>query len=119
MDFIRECLDERGDALMDELVVAGFSEDQAASFLPEAVSAILTSAHNPSPAQWIRCLLENPAHLHSVVNVDEIAQKTGVPGDQVTSGFDAITPIFLEYFALSNKGVVHSVVSLLVSGGYR
>ena len=78
MDFIQECLEERGEALMDELAIAGFSEDQATLFLPAAASVIMKSTQNPGATQSIRDLLENPARLIGSIDVDEISRNIGM-----------------------------------------
>ena len=118
MDFIQECLQERGEALMGELEIAGFSQDQATNFLPTAASVILKSTQNPGATQSIRDLLENPAELIGSIDVDEISKSLGIERTQVTTGFEAITPVFCEFYTLSNGGIVYSVVSL-IAGGYR
>ena len=99
MNFIKECFEEHGRVLMDELGRVGFSINQAIDFLPEAVSSISASTKDPCVAQAIDNLLtDDSSHLLSTINMEVIVQKLGLNSELVMSGFRVITPFCLNSF---------------------
>jgi len=113
MDFIKDCFEEHGDALTEQLEGAGFSADQARQFLPEAASGILESAQGLDVADMSQQLIaDSPSPLLSAINVDAIAEKLGMNSDLVTEGLAAIAPLLSQAFAQKGEGLMGAVSSM-------
>lgn len=113
MDFIKDCFEEHGDALTEQLEGAGFSADQASQFLPEAASGILESAQGLDLAEISQQLIaDGPSPLLSAINTDAIAEKLGMNSDLVTKGLAAIAPLLSQEFAQKGEGLMGAVSSM-------
>ena len=113
MDFIKDCFEEHGDALTEQLEGAGFSADQARQFLPEAASGIVNSAQGLDVAEIAQQLVsEGPSSFLSAINADAIAEKLGMNSDLVTKGLAAIAPVLSQAFAQKGEGLMGAVSSL-------
>ena len=107
MDFIKECFDEHGVAFMASLEAAGLSVEQARKFLPEAASSILDSTQKIGVFQTITCLLsDHHSQLLRMIDVNAIAEKSGMNFDQVASGFHAIALVLLQTYSKKNEKFV-------------
>jgi len=113
MDFIKDCFEEHGEALTEQLEGAGFSADQARQFLPEAASGIVDSAQGLDVAEIAQQLVsDGPSPFLSAINVDAIAEKLGINSDLVTKGLAAIAPVLSQAFAQKGEGLMGAVSSL-------
>ncbi len=100
MIFIKECFEENGRVLIDELGMVGFSVNQAIDFLPEAAWSIENLTRIPGAARTINNLpLNDSLKLIDTINMEAIEQKIGLNSDQVKSGFEVIAPFFLKSFS--------------------
>ncbi len=99
MGFIRDCFEEHGRLLMDELERAGFSVNQSIDFLPEVASGIASTFQILGVEKTTNNLVSsNTNQLLHMLNIDEIVQKTGLNLNQVKSGFKVVTPFFYNHF---------------------
>ncbi len=99
MNFIKDCFEEHGRVLMDELIGAGFTANQAIDFLPEAAFDIAESTRSTVVAQSIdNLLLDSSFILLNTINLEAIEKKSGLNSQQVVSGFEVIAPFFLKSF---------------------
>ena len=113
MDLIKECFEEQGGALTEQLKAAGFSGDQAGQFLPEAASGILDSAQGMDIAEITSQLVsDEPSQFLNAINVDAIAEKLGMSSDLVTKGLAAIAPVLSQAFAQKGDGLLGAVSSM-------
>lgn len=113
MDLIKECFEEHGGALTEQLKAAGFSGDQAGQFLPEAASGIIDSAQGMDIAEITSQLVsDGPSQFLSAVNVEAIAEKLGMSSDLVTKGLAAIAPVLSQAFAQKGDGLLGAVSSM-------
>ncbi len=113
MDLIKECFEENGGALTEQLKAAGFSGDQAGQFLPEAASGIIDSAQGMNIAEITSQLVsDGPSQFLSAVNVNAIAEKLGMSSDLVTKGLAAIAPVLSQAFAQKGDGLLGAASSM-------
>ena len=113
MDFIKECFNEHSSAFTEALTGTGFSADQAKQFLPEAASGIVDATQGAGIQEMITGLISGgPSQLLSSINTDEIAAKLGMNSEQVSSGFEAITPILSQALSNTDNGIAGAVSSL-------
>ena len=113
MDFVKECIEERSYALMDELDLSGFSIEQARAFLPVAVSGLLKSIQTSGIIHTSNVLNNDPAQLVTTINSAAISTQLGLSPYQLATGFQAIAPIFLEMYQQSRTGLVGSLFSFV------
>ncbi|HHJ36451.1 MAG TPA: hypothetical protein ENJ87_11855 [Gammaproteobacteria bacterium] len=109
MNFIQVCFEERVCDYTECLDDIGFSRDQTFRFLPEAATGVLDVTQNTSIFQAITCLLDNrSSQLLRMLDVDLIADRSGVSSEQVIAGFNAISPLLLEDFFHKGQSFIRS-----------
>lgn len=98
---------------MDQLVLAGFTTEQASQFLPAVASSILKAFQHQEIEEIISTMgVDEPAKLLCAVNVSAIAQKTGMNTCQITSGFEVIMPVMARAFLNNERGVINAAASI-------
>lgn len=113
MNFIQKFFGVNDSVLTKRLEQAGFSAEQARKFLPEASSGILKAFKHKEIDQIIAALeTEEPEKLLNAVNVNAMAQNIGINYDQVTSGFEAISPLMAKAFKKHSGGIVGAAASI-------
>ncbi len=106
MDFVKQILESQGDALVQKLVgQAGFGADQARSFLPAAVQAVVGALKGGGLD--LGSLLKGGSlqSLLGAVNLGALASETGVDEAKARSGLEAVAPAVLSQIQGSAGGV--------------
>ena len=113
MDFINKYFEEFSASLLIKLKETGITDDLAKMFLLETAHAILHTIKYSSLDRTIEILLSNnPSQILNVINVNQIAYKTGIEIEQVTSALEAITPVVSQAFTLNNNELITATASL-------
>lgn len=115
MDFLQDILREKGGDLAAGLVEkAGFSTEQARSFLPEAASSVFDVAKAKAGDLDLSDLAGSTESLVGGVDVGALAQKVGIDSSKASSGLQALVPMLLS--ALGQKAGGLSQLSSLLGG---
>lgn len=100
MNLIKECFVEDSKAFSERLKSIGFSDDQTMKFLPEAASRIVYATQKSSVFQTIFCLMSGrDDQLLRAIDVDSMANKSGINTDLLASGLHAIAPVLLQAYS--------------------
>lgn len=113
MNFIQDFFANHRNDLMDQLVLAGFTTEQASQFLPAVASSILKAFQHKEIEEIISTMgIDEPAKLLAAINVSAIAQKTGMNTCQVTSGCEVIMPLMARAFLNNEGGIINAAASI-------
>lgn len=100
MEIVTRCFVVHRSALTKCLLRENFSYEQVLRFLPNAALAIYESAQVTSLYETMSRLIAGCSYDEkSTVNVDLIAQNSGMDYFKVAIGLNAITPVLLSAFA--------------------
>jgi hypothetical protein len=113
MDLIQQCFDRQNKDLMKRLIAEDFSIDQALLFLPVAALGLCLSCRKTSEFQTIACLFTKSQYqMLRTIDIDQIADGSGLEPEQVIAGLHAIAPLLLQAFAAkSNTRDTHSAIT--------
>jgi hypothetical protein len=96
MEFVQRLLESRGEDLVQKLVgQAGFGAEQARSFLPAAVQALVGALQGGGLDLGALLGGGSAASLLSRVDVGEVARASGVEETQARSGLETLAPSLL------------------------
>ncbi len=100
MEIVTHCFVVHKSALTQCLLRENFSYDQVLQFLPNAASAIYEATQITSLYETMACLMAGCSYdADSKINIDSIAEKSGLDNYKVAIGLNAIAPILLPAFA--------------------
>ena len=100
MSLIKECFEEYKNDLIDSLIKANFSPDEAEMFLPAACLSIFKSSNSVGISQTMQILLaDRPHQFLKKLDVPTIARHSEISFFQVTTGLQAITPTLLRAYS--------------------
>lgn len=109
MAFINECFEEYQNDFTKALIKANFSPDEAIMFLPAAFSGIVKSSNHVGISQTMQILLaDRPHQLLKKLDVPMIARNAEISFFQVTTGLQAIAPIFFHAYSEKNPELVRA-----------
>ena len=118
MDLFDELLKQRGGELLSALTSkAGFGQQEAESFLPEAGKSLMGAITSQADALDF----SNPASDRNVGKVMEhldlasLVTRTGVTSEQGNKGLTALLPLVLGF--LGEKGDARAILGLLKNAG--
>ena len=113
MNFIQDFFANHRNDLMDQLVLAGFTTEQASQFLPAVAFSILKAFQHTEIEEIISTMgIDEPTKLLAAINVSAIAQKTGMNTYQVTSGCEVIMPLMARAFLNNKGGIINAAASI-------
>jgi hypothetical protein len=113
MNFIQKFFGVNASVLSERLQDSGFTAEQADKFLSEAASGILNAYQHKEIELIISALeMDKPTKLLNTVNVNAIANNTGMNSDQVTAGFDVLAPVMSKAFKKYSGGIVGAAASI-------
>jgi hypothetical protein len=118
MEFIQNILtDKAGDLLGALTGDAGYTADQADTFLPEAGSAVGEAVVSQATKLDLADLASasNIGAVLGAVDVSGLANKTGVSAEQSTAGLKALIPMLLGFIGQRSQGA-GGLMSLLGGG---
>lgn len=97
--FIKDCFEEHGRILLDELIKAGFSVNQAIDFLPEIAFDIANATRVADQSEKVDAQHLNQSCMHfNAVNLQAVEQKTGLQHELVETGYHIVSPFFMSAF---------------------
>lgn len=100
MSLIKECFEEYKNDLIDSLIKANFSPEEAERFLPAAYLSIVKSSKSVGISQTMQILLaDRPHQFLKTLDVPTTARRAEISFFQATTGFQAITPILLRAYS--------------------
>lgn len=121
MDFLAGILKEHSGDLVSKLTEhAGFTEDQAERFVPEAGEAVLASLKDGGSEVDLESPATSERSIESLlggIDADALASKVGIPSEQSIGGLKAILPMLLSLIS-SKAGALGGLTSLM-GGGER
>ena len=113
MDLLKNLLGDKTSDLVSGLVSkAGFSQDQAQAFVPEAASSVVDAVKGAGGGIDFSDMGSAAQTVMGKVDVPALAGKVGIGTEQVQNGLSAILPTLLNLFQ-EKAGGASGIMSML------
>ena len=118
IDLIQKFISTEGNGIISELTGAGFSSEQANSFLPEALNGLVDVFKNGDWQSLIKAdSVEQASNLLAAVDIESLSSRLGIEAGLAQSGVAALIPKLLAY--LKNNQGLGSLLGALGNGAER
>lgn len=116
MDLVQQFLDADLGHVVSELTNAGFSNDQANRFIPEAITSFIDALHSSDLSSLLNADgRERLSTLLISVDATGLAERLDIGSDMACAGLSTIMPRFLRF--VKDTDGLGSLVSMLANGG--